>query len=75
MKSKESGKTETGSDEIIYKIDVPANRYDILCLEGLARALRIFRGSEVPQYRLTKPKTLQKMIIKSEVSDFRLLRY
>lgn len=27
---------------VIYKIDVPANRYDILCLEGLARALRIF---------------------------------
>lgn len=28
------------SEEIIYKIDVPANRYDILCLEGIARAIR-----------------------------------
>ena len=30
------------SEEIIYRIEVPANRYDLLCLEGLARALLIF---------------------------------
>lgn len=23
------------SEEILYKIDIPANRYDLLCLEGL----------------------------------------
>jgi phenylalanyl-tRNA synthetase beta chain len=34
------------SDEVMYKIDVPANRYDILCAEGLARALRVFTGVE-----------------------------
>lgn len=27
-----------------YKIDVPANRYDLLCLEGLVQALRVFTG-------------------------------
>ncbi|KAJ3436645.1 phenylalanine--tRNA ligase beta subunit [Anaeramoeba flamelloides] len=33
---------------IVYKIDLPANRYDLLCLEGLARSLRIFLGLEEP---------------------------
>jgi hypothetical protein len=32
------------SDEVVYKIDIPANRYDMLCLEGIARALNIFSG-------------------------------
>ena len=38
---KEYGKSKTNSpdDCVIYKIDIPANRYDLLCLEGLARAL------------------------------------
>lgn len=36
------------SKDIIYKIDVPANRYDLLCMEGIARALRIFIGLENP---------------------------
>jgi phenylalanyl-tRNA synthetase beta chain len=30
----------------VYKIDIPANRYDLLCLEGFARAIRIFLGLE-----------------------------
>lgn len=39
--------------QVIYKIDIPANRYDMLCLEGIARALNIFRGRQAPpQYRL-----------------------
>jgi len=38
---------------VIYKIDIPANRYDMLCLEGIARALNIFLGREAPPaYRL-----------------------
>jgi hypothetical protein len=45
MARKEQG-TETGSDVVIYKIDVPANRYDLLCLEGIARGFRIFLGKE-----------------------------
>lgn len=40
-------------EEVIYKIEVPANRYDLLCLEGLARALRIFLGKqEVPKFSI-----------------------
>ena len=30
------------SSEVVYKIEVAANRYDLLCLEGLALALRVF---------------------------------
>uniref|UniRef100_A0A4X2L9U8 Phenylalanine--tRNA ligase beta subunit B1 domain-containing protein n=1 Tax=Vombatus ursinus TaxID=29139 RepID=A0A4X2L9U8_VOMUR len=35
--SKEQGdeRAEGSSDVILYKTDVPANRYDLLCLEGL----------------------------------------
>lgn len=38
----------TKAEHVIYKIDIPANRYDLLCLEGIARAFRIFIGLESP---------------------------
>ena len=42
--SKEQGeeKAKDASERVIYKIDVPANRYDLLCMEGLSRALLVF---------------------------------
>ena len=41
------------SEKIIYKIDVPANRYDLLCVEGLSRAIKIFLGDmEAPVYKM-----------------------
>ncbi|CAN0194306.1 unnamed protein product [Ascophyllum nodosum] len=44
------------STDVIYKIDIPANRYDLLCLEGLARALRIFLGKEdSPVFHTVEP--------------------
>lgn len=55
MLRKEHGGQENkeASDEVLYKIDIPANRYDMLCLEGIARALNIFnRSMPVPQYKL-----------------------
>ena len=40
------------SSAVIYKIDVPANRYDLLCIEGLSRAIKIFLGDmDAPVYR------------------------
>ena len=39
---KGKGIDKDASEEILYKIDIPANRYDMLCLEGIARALNIF---------------------------------
>uniref|UniRef100_A0A7S2S3U2 phenylalanine--tRNA ligase n=1 Tax=Eucampia antarctica TaxID=49252 RepID=A0A7S2S3U2_9STRA len=49
--------TDEMSSEEIYKIDVPANRYDLLCIEGLVRALRIFLGEygETPSYHVVPP--------------------
>jgi phenylalanyl-tRNA synthetase beta chain len=47
--------SETNPSELPHKlkIEVPANRYDLLCLEGLARALRIYLGIEsLPNYRV-----------------------
>ena len=41
------------SDTVIYKIDVPANRYDLLCIEGLSRAIQIFLGDQdAPVYKV-----------------------
>lgn len=60
VRRKESGQhtadaaaAATGVEEVIYKIDVPANRYDLLCVEGISRALNIFRKRmAAPAYTL-----------------------
>lgn len=50
--SKEQGdsKASGASDVVLYKIDVPANRYDLLCLEGLVRGLQVFKNRWVLWY-------------------------
>ncbi|XP_013196441.2 phenylalanine--tRNA ligase beta subunit [Amyelois transitella] len=43
------------SEEILYRIDIPANRYDLLCLEGLVDGILVFQGKKAPpQYTLAK---------------------
>ncbi|KAI0022059.1 phenylalanyl-tRNA synthetase [Xylariomycetidae sp. FL0641] len=38
------------------KIEIPANRYDMLCFEGIALMLNIFREKEsAPKFRLAQP--------------------
>jgi len=62
------------SDEVIYKIDVPANRYDLLCLEGIARALNVYNGKQsIPKYIITPPKNgvYQKMIVDQSTTTVR----
>lgn len=55
-----------------YKIEVGANRYDLLCLEGLVRNLLIFQNKlKVPQYKSIKPKNPQKLIIDSSTASIR----
>ena len=39
----------SAEEKTVYKIDIPANRYDLLCLEGLARALLIFQVPKMPE--------------------------
>ncbi len=51
-----AAETAGASEEVLYKIDIPANRYDMLCLEGIARALNIFSGRlERVEYRVAAP--------------------
>lgn len=75
-KEKGSGAEKGLSEEIIYKIDIPANRYDLLCLEGLARALRVFLGKEAaPTYQVVEPaggpSARQKMVVEESVGALR----
>ncbi|KAK6523251.1 phenylalanine--tRNA ligase subunit beta [Orbilia ellipsospora] len=39
------------------KIEIPANRYDMLCIEGISKMLNVFLGREdVPNYRVVAPQ-------------------
>ncbi|XP_069545558.1 phenylalanine--tRNA ligase beta subunit [Brachyistius frenatus] len=74
--SKEQGdsKASGASDVILYKIDVPANRYDLLCLEGLVRGLQVFKNKlEAPRYRRVRPVSgdPQRLIITKETAAVR----
>ncbi|CBF74738.1 phenylalanine--tRNA ligase subunit beta [Aspergillus nidulans FGSC A4] len=58
------------------KIEIPANRYDLLCFEGIALMLNIFLGRKpLPKYRLVEPPSgeLQKIIVKEDTSKIRPL--
>ncbi|XP_058058544.1 phenylalanine--tRNA ligase beta subunit [Anopheles bellator] len=62
MITKEQGLVDAAKDaseEIIYRIDIPANRYDLLCLEGLVMGLQVFLG-KIPFPRFTKVFTTAK---------------
>ena len=65
-----SGAGDDAEDYTIYKIDIPANRYYLLCMEGISRALNVFRGVEPsPVFRMIEPANgapRQKMIQKPE---------
>ncbi|KAA3459716.1 phenylalanine--tRNA ligase beta subunit, cytoplasmic-like [Gossypium australe] len=64
----------SADDEIIYKIEVPANRYDLLCLEGLAQALLVFNGKEkIPKYTVANisKASMLKIHVKKETSLIR----
>uniref|UniRef100_A0A673Z619 Phenylalanine--tRNA ligase beta subunit n=1 Tax=Salmo trutta TaxID=8032 RepID=A0A673Z619_SALTR len=74
--SREQGNTkaEGASDVILYKIDVPANRYDLLCLEGLVRGLQVFKQKmEAPRYRRVSPASgePQRLVITEETAAVR----
>lgn len=75
MIAKEQG-TDNGTDaseDVIYKIDVPANRYDLLCLEGLTTGLRVFlKELDVPRYIPIRPKTgMERIVMTSECLKIR----
>jgi len=62
------------SKTFVYKLEVPANRYDLLCLEGIATALRCYLSKGVmPEYKLKQiaDNQMQKVIVKPETKNVR----
>lgn len=61
------------SDDVIYKIELPANRYDLLSLDGLARAIKCYLtgkdGDRFVNYPLAKPTT--QLVVKKSVKAVR----
>ncbi|KAH3947524.1 phenylalanine--tRNA (Phe) ligase beta subunit [Parastagonospora nodorum] len=58
------------------KIEIPANRYDMLCFEGIAMNLKVFlEQQKLPKWSLTAPKDgeLQVLDIKKETEQIRPL--
>ncbi|KAJ4264782.1 phenylalanine--tRNA ligase subunit beta [Fusarium torreyae] len=56
------------------KIEIPANRYDMLCFEGIVTNLNVFRGRiEPPKYRLVEPASgkLESITVKPEAEQVR----
>lgn len=57
-----------------YKIEVGANRYDLLCIEGIARSLSVYLGKEsLPRYQLVPAKDPQRnrLIVKPDTARVR----
>ncbi|KAF2405248.1 phenylalanyl-tRNA synthetase beta chain [Trichodelitschia bisporula] len=58
------------------KIEIPANRYDMLCFEGIALNLNVFLGRKpFPNYRLIEPPSgkLESLIVHEPTKDVRSL--
>jgi len=53
-----------------YKIDIPANRYDLLCVEGLALGLNVFRERCMPPRYIAQPPK-EVMIVDKSVDAVR----
>lgn len=67
-----NGDTVDMSKVEVYKVEVPANRYDLLCLEGIATALKCYLSkSTFPIYSLTKPVKMEKITVKKETKEIR----
>lgn len=63
--TEEAAKT---GDRPQLKIEIPANRYDMLCIEGIARALNVFLGrQQAPHFKLVDPSSNKNKQIKISV--------
>ena len=62
----------TKSNSAILQCNVTISRYDLLCLEGLVRALLVFQGKmSVPRYSLSPVKQVQQLILEPSVLQVR----
>merc|ERR1711865_28493 len=74
MAQKERGDAAAAdcSDNAIYKIDCPANRPDLLCMEGIARTLMVYQGTmEYPVYNVVVPANPITMTVHPETAQIR----
>lgn len=63
---------EDGEERATVKIDIPANRYDMLCFEGIAKALNVYLGRQpAPKYTVVKPSKPMKLTVEPEVAKIR----
>ena len=73
-KNEQQKEGENLSSEVLYKIEVAANRYDLLCLEGLALALRIFlEKQKMPEIKPLNvlPEEERQLIVYDSVNEVR----
>ena len=67
-----SGAAVDMSKTQVYKVEVPANRYDLLCLEGIATALKCYLNKgKLPEFKLSKPAKMEKITVKPETKNVR----
>jgi phenylalanyl-tRNA synthetase beta chain len=62
------------SKETVYKLEVAANRYDLLCLEGFAQAIKAYLGiAPIPKLSIKnqRPGGLERIIVKAETQEVR----
>ncbi|CAG8677060.1 10881_t:CDS:2, partial [Funneliformis mosseae] len=75
LSSKKVGAAKAGDllERPTLKIDIPANRYDLLCHEGISRALLIFQEkAKPPIYKLVEPENGRvQIIVKPETAKIR----
>jgi len=65
-------RAEGASESIIYKIEVPANRYDLLCVEGLTMGLLIFQQKQQALvYRCVTPSDPVELRVKPATAEVR----
>merc|ERR1711871_103948 len=65
-------KATDADDSVIYKIDIPANRPDLLCMEGIARALKVFLGKAPrPEFKVVTPDSPLVMTVTPETGMIR----
>lgn len=65
-----STKPEDQAQPPQLKVEIPANRYDMLCFEGIALNLRVFlEKQKLPEWKLSPPASgeLETLTIKEEV--------
>lgn len=61
---------EDGEERATLKIEVPANRYDLLCYEGISLAFQIYLNlAKPPKYTVTSPKLT--LTVEPEVAEVR----